>query len=351
MRIYIHIPFCDSKCGYCAFFSQTNQEYLIQDYFKALYKDIQYTLAIHNITYISSIFIGGGTPNVVPARYYESIFELLMPLCNIENANSSIEISIESNPNTLTQEWLETLCYFGVNRLSLGVQSFYSDKLILLQRAHSPRDIAHSFDLATRFLDNISLDMIYDCSLDSKFRLQDELAMALNLGISHISAYSLSIDKDSSFAKTNSNHLLRQESLGYVVRDFLCLNGALHYEVSNFALPKKCQHNLGYWNSEEYLGFGASAVSRVGTKRTYATKNLQGYIANPSYRIIEELSLRDLEFEEIFLGFRSEVGVRRKLLNQERLNIALSNNLCLEKDSRVYSKDFFIADELALYLC
>ncbi|RDU71580.1 coproporphyrinogen III oxidase family protein [Helicobacter aurati] len=364
MRIYIHVPFCDSKCGYCAFFSQTHQEHLIDDYFRALYHEIESNLSSYNIKHISSIFIGGGTPNLIKPQYYEKIFALLLPLCNLQDSpnnkackhedsnNSSLtEITIESNPNNLGFEWLHALHSFGVNRISLGVQSFYADKLALLQREHSLQDIQYAFDVITRIFDNVSLDLIYDCQLDSQHRLQHELESALQLGISHLSAYSLSIDKDSHFAKTNQHHLLRKESLGVFVRDFLCTNGALHYEVSNFAIPKKCKHNLGYWNSEEYLGFGASAVSRVGQNRKYAPKNLQKYIANPLHKTIEKLSKTDLEFEEIFLGLRSEVGVRETLLNQEKLPIVLNNKLCYKKDSRIYANNLFLADELTLYLC
>lgn len=345
MHIYIHVPFCDSKCGYCAFFSQIDSMDHMDSYFDSMAFEIKEGLRIHSIKNISSIFIGGGTPNLASPRHYEKIFSLLSPLYE-----QNIEISIESNPNSLSRQWLQEIKNMGVNRLSLGIQSFYSDKLALLERQHSPRDIEMALESASSIFDNISFDLIYDCALDSKSRLEKELEMALKLCPSHLSLYSLSIDKQSHFAINNKYEKLSKESLSSFVRDFLCDKGAKHYEVSNFALPKKCKHNLGYWSSEEYLGFGAGSVGRIGNNRFYAPKNLEAYISNPLQRKVEILSQKDLDFEEVFLGLRSIVGVRKELLESNRLELVLNEGLCFSIKDRIYAKDLFLADELALYL-
>lgn len=345
MLLYIHIPFCDSKCGYCAFFSQVNKEDMITPYFQALLKDIKYTLQHFNVKQITSIFVGGGTPNFVDSKHYIEIFRHLLPLCT-----SDCEITFEMNPNLLSHTWLEEIKNLGANRLSIGVQSFHNDKLQMLERVHTYDDIARAFDIAYNHINNISLDLIYDCKLDTQERMQYELESALKLPINHLSAYSLSIDSHSRFGDRQDHTLQSKESFGIFVRDFLQNNNFKQYEVSNFARVNKCKHNLGYWRGDIYLGVGASSVGRVDLIRYFAPANLEQYIANPTQRKKEYLSLNDLHFESIFMGFRSEIGVEKKLLNQTKLQYVIDDNLCYEYNDRVYANDFFLVDSIALYL-
>ncbi len=345
MHLYIHIPFCDSKCGYCAFFSKINQDDLIAPYFDALLKDLKHQIEYFNIKKLSSIFVGGGTPNFVDSKYYDKIFEVLKPLCIAD-----CEITLESNPNLLKESWLLHLKNLGLNRLSLGVQSFYADKLNMLERNHSIRDILHAFEIAHKHLSNISLDLIYDCKLDSKIRLEQEILNAINLKVNHISAYSLSIDPSSRFGKKKRYELQSNDGFGEFIKICLENHGFNQYEVSNFAYRNKCRHNLGYWRGNEYLGIGVSAVGRIRDIRYYTSPNLQNYIRNPLKKEKEYLSKKDLEFENIFLGLRSEIGVDKTILNKNKLKIVLDEGLCHESNQRIYSNNFFIADSLSLYL-
>ena len=345
MHLYIHIPFCDSKCGYCAFFSKTNQEHFIAPYFQALIKDLQYQLEHYKIQNVTSIFIGGGTPNFVDSRYSEPLFALLAPLCAEE-----CEITLESNPNLLTKEWLLDLKELGLNRLSLGIQSFYEDKLNLLERQHSQKDIIYACNLACKYIDNVSLDLIYDCALDSKERLKNELQYVLHLGIQHLSAYSLSIDKDSHFSRNNRHDTQSSESFGEFIRDYLYSYNFKQYEVSNFTDSKKCKHNLGYWNGNEYLGVGTSAVGRIGYERYTCIANIESYIQNPLQKHIEILNDNILQFEAVFLGLRSEVGVPKDIVDTQKLAIVCDEKLCYEDEQRIYATNLFLADSLALYL-
>ncbi|WP_285819260.1 radical SAM family heme chaperone HemW [Helicobacter bilis] len=345
MLLYIHIPFCDSKCGYCAFFSQINKENMIEPYFQALLKDIKHTLKHFSVKKITSIFVGGGTPNFVDSKHYREIFKLLTPLCA-----SDCEITFEMNPNLITHSWLSEIKGLGANRLSIGVQSFYDDKLQMLERVHSYDDIFRAFDIAYKHIENISLDLIYDCKLDTNKRIEYELESALKLPISHLSAYSLSIDSNSRFGDRKAYSLQSRESFGVLVRDFLQKKGFRQYEVSNFSYKNKCRHNLGYWQGKSYLGVGASSVGRVDSVRYFATPNLEQYITNPLQRKEEALSQNDLDFESIFMGFRSEIGVEKSLLNQAKLKYVIESNLCYEANNRIYANDFFLADSIALYL-
>ncbi len=345
MLLYIHIPFCDSKCGYCAFFSQVHKETMVEPYFQALLRDIQYTLAYFQVRCITSIFVGGGTPNFVNSKYYVPIFALLAPFCT-----KDCEITFEINPNLLHETWLSEIKTLGLNRLSIGVQSFYADKLQMLERVHVPKDIFKAFDTAQKYIDNISLDLIYDCVLDTNERIYYELESALKLPINHLSAYSLSIDAHSRFGDRQDYGLQAKESFGDVVRDFLHKHNFKQYEVSNFAYTNKCKHNLGYWKGAEYLGVGASAVGRVGCMRYFAPASLEQYIAYPLWRKEEHLSQDDLVFESVFMGLRSEVGVAKTLLKADKLEYVCEQNLCYEQNGRIYATDFFLADSLALYL-
>ena len=356
LLLYIHIPFCDSKCGYCAFFSQVNKENMIKPYFESLSKDIEHTLKYFSVEKITSIFVGGGTPNFVDSKYYLDIFRILTPFCV-----SDCEITFEMNPNLISNTWLNEIKSLGVNRLSIGVQSFYDDKLQMLERVHVYDDIFRAFDIAYKHIDNISLDLIYDCRLDTQYRIEYELESALKLPINHISAYSLSIDSNSRFGDRKDYSLQARESFGVFVRDFLRAKDFKQYEVSNFTLVNKCKsnkfqhdfkckHNLGYWRGDEYLGVGVSSVGRVDFVRYFAVSNLEQYIINPTKRKKELLSQNDLHFESIFMGFRSEIGVEKILLNQSKLKYVIENNLCYEYDNRIYTNDFFLADSIALYL-
>ena len=361
LHIYIHVPFCDSKCGYCGFFSQTDKGHLIADYFSALRADLGYQLESFGDldSKINTIFIGGGTPNAVDSIYYEDIFSLLSPFYS-----DNCEISIESNPNLITKNWLSDMKNLGINRISLGVQSFFSDKLELLERHHNATDTLNAIDLVRQYFDNISIDLIYNTALDSKKRLSEEIKTASALNLSHISAYSLSIDNNSHFAKFNRHDTRNSDNLSDFIRDLLRENNFMHYEVSNYCkldsnlLKNTCKHNLAYWAMDEYLGVGASSVGRVKNRRYTGAKNIESYIKNPTQKSIEILNENDLIFEEIFLGLRSILGVKSKVVREfcaknkttEKLKNLLKENVCYEKNGRIYASDLFMADNIVLYI-
>lgn len=341
MILYIHIPFCDSKCGYCAFNSLTNMISFKKQYIDALKIDL--SNAICNIDKLDSIFFGGGTPNTLNPNDYEEIFEILMPY--IDN---NTEITMELNPNKDTNA-LSEFKNLGINRFSIGVQSFREDKLKLLERNHNPK-IAYEFiNKAVKCDVSVSIDLIYDTKLDTKDSIILELKKANDLGIGHISCYALSIDEDSRFYKKNKNPTINK-TLCYTLKETLDNLGFYQYEVSNYAKNHKSKHNLAYWQSKEYIGVGLSAVGRIKNNRIYKQNNFESYIKNPKQYTIESLSDNDLRLERIFLGLRSEVGVKINDTNQEKLKILLQENKCIKKDNRIYSINYFISDEIALWL-
>lgn len=310
--------------------------------FKKQYlKALQIDLKEQNLFDIESVYIGGGTPNVLEAKDYENIFKLL-PSC--------VESTMELNPNASNIDTLKEFKALGINRFSIGIQSFIDKKLRLLERIHDTKTAIRFVENAIKCDVKVSIDLIYDTKLDSKDSLKYELELASSLGIGHISCYALSIDKDSRFYAKHKNPTL-ESSLCYELKEILDNLGFYQYEVSNYAKTHKSEHNLGYWAYKDYIGVGLSAVGKIGNKRYYKQSDFKSYIANPTFRDIELLSNNDIRLEQIFLGARSEIGIKKELIkNKERLEILLNEKKCSIKNGRILINNYFLADEIALWL-
>ncbi len=338
--LYIHIPFCDSKCHYCAFNSFTTNHHLKNDYLQALLQQLRFELERFRVKTIETIFIGGGTPSTMPIDAYETIFTLLEPYIK-----QTKEITIEANPSA-KEEWIEEIAQF-VTRISFGVQSFDEAKLKFLGRAHTPKMAMKSIEIAAKAgIKHINLDLIYDCALDSKELLKKDIQIALSLPINHISAYALTLEEGTPFA--GKNELKRDDvDLAYFVAQTIGQK-LPQYEVSNFGTPSL--HNLGYWKLKDYIGVGAGAVGFLKNRRFYPPADLHSYIHNPLAIEEELLKPADLRSEKIFLGLRSIVGVELSLLDPKRVNILLQEEKVERKEGRIYNKNLFLADEIALFL-
>lgn len=349
MLLYIHIPFCDSKCSYCAFNSYVDKYYLKDAYMSALYTQLEFELKRFSATKnsIETLFIGGGTPSTIEPKLYEKIFNLVRPFLS-----DDAEITIEANPNSATYEWLLGMYKLGVNRVSFGVQSFNQEKLKILNRAHTKEQAKNAVLNAKKVgFKNISLDLIYATLGDTKELLKEDIKTAFSLPINHISAYALTIEENTPF---ESKPYMSKESLKITEWFFneIQANGFKQYEISNFGTYKS-YHNLGYWKYKDYIGAGSGAVGKFNTKRFYPQVELQKYIKNPLDIREEELSAEDKKIEQIFLGFRSCVGVESKILNAEELKKAtlLVNEKKLKyKNDCFYNKNYLLADEIALFL-
>ena len=351
--LYIHIPFCDSKCNYCAFNSYTNLNHLKKDYFKAIKKQFLNDIEKFNIKEFETVFIGGGTPSTMPLSFYEKLFKFLKPF--LKNTK---EITIESNPNA-SFDWLKEIKNLGVNRISFGVQSFNDEKLKFLNRNHSSKLAIKTIENAKKAgFENINLDIIYATSLDNYELLKNDLRIIDSLPITHISAYSLMIEENTKwegdFSKRKEDEELEIWFIEEIKKRFT------QYEISNFGKP--CIHNLGYWKHKEYLGIGAGAVGFKKLKiengqwknfRYYTQKNVNEYIKNPTEYKYEFLNENDLKKEKIFLGLRSIVGFEEKILNKEekkRVKILINEKKLFKKENKIYSTDFLLADALSAYI-
>ena len=350
MLLYIHIPFCDSKCFYCAFNSYTSLHNLRQDYMKSLKIQLEYELKKQDKV-VETIFIGGGTPSCVDSLEYLDVINIIKPYMN-----KNIEITIEANPNSATKQWLQQIFDTGINRISFGVQSFDDDKLRFLGRNHNKTQAIDAINNAYQIgFKNINMDIIYDTSLDTKELLDNDLDIIKSLPINHISAYSLTLEEGTKFYNKSSVQIENVDLANHLFNQ-LKLFGFSQYEISNFALNNdaKSKHNLGYWKYKEYLGIGCGAVGCIENKRYYGIKNVQQYIDNPlEYEEIESLTLEDIVLEKVLLGFRSEVGASRDILtiNQNKnLQLLIDDNKLIVKESRIYNNNYMLADEIALYI-
>lgn len=310
---------------------------------------VENELKLKNKT-IETVFIGGGTPSSILALEYKEIFEIIQPYLE-ENA----EITVEANPNSATQSWLETMFFYGANRVSFGVQSFNDEKLKFLGRAHNATKAKEAIVLAKEVgYKRINCDLIYGVLNDTFESIQKDIDIINTLPIDHVSAYSLTIEEGTKFFAKSSVKIDDEELSGKIF-SYLEKSGFKQYEISNFAKEEAStsKHNIGYWQHKEYLGVGAGAVGYIAGQRLYPQKDLEKYIQNPFENEIEVLSHEEIKTEKILLGLRSLVGIELSLFNEKEnhkvMQLVEYEKIYIKND-RVYSKDFLLADELALYI-
>ncbi len=296
---------------------------------------------------IDTMFFGGGTPSTVEPELYEPIFDLVRPYLKTD-----AEITIEANPNSATKEWLDGMRKLGANRVSFGVQSFDTLKLKSLGRAHSQTQAVDAIENAHVLgFEHISLDLIYNFRGDTQALLQKDIDRAFSLPIDHISAYELTIEADTPFAKSPT---VRQEDemLARYVAESIKSKGFRHYEISNFG-SYQSRHNQGYWRLENYIGAGAGAVGFLNDRRYYPQTDIDAYIADPLVIKEEKLTPDDLLTEKLFLGLRSQIGVAKSLFSSpmgDRADFLVSKGKLHFDGGIYYNTDLFLADEIALYL-
>jgi oxygen-independent coproporphyrinogen-3 oxidase len=348
MLLYIHIPFCDSKCSYCAFNSYVDKFSLREAYMNALILQLKTELLRFKVSVnnpIETVFIGGGTPSTVEPSLYRALFELIYPYLA-----ANCEITSEANPNSATRSWLEGMFELGVNRLSFGVQSFNNEKLKTLGRAHHTQHALEAIRTATAIgYKHLSIDLIYGVRGDTKSLLKADIDQALTLPIDHISLYALTIEEETAFEKTPE---IAQEELDLTKWLFRALSesGFKQYEISNFG-KYQSRHNIGYWEHKPYIGLGSGAVGFLENHRYYPSKSVEHYIQNPLEITVETIEPDALLSEKLFLGFRSCVGVEEKLLHQKQkahAQLLAQEGMIQFKEGHYYNNDFLLADEIAL---
>ena len=388
--IYVHIPFCKSRCRYCDFFSTTQLERR-EDYAHAIIAEFNDRL--HLLTEpVRTIYFGGGTPSQMPVASLRMILECLLdgakrlqfsaqPYTTLHHTTPSyttlhhptqpytlhptlytlhnptlypspdeigdIELTLEANPGDITPEKARAWREMGFNRLSIGIQSFDDDLLHLICRRHTAQEALQAVATAQAAgFDNISIDLMYALPSQTMEQWQKDVQLALHLGIQHISTYGLIYEEGTALTKLLMDNRLQSvdEELEMRMYDYLVgqltANGFLHYEVSNFALPgRHSRHNSSYWNDTPYLGLGAAAHSYDGQHRQWNIADLDGYIrqalAHQLSPEIEHLSDEDRHTERVMLGLRTSQGVAKADIDMHKAKPYLEQGLLEDKGERV----------------
>ena len=326
LGIYIHIPFCLSKCPYCDFNSIVIDSELAEYYVNSLVKEIlSFSENQTENLGAETIYFGGGTPSILKVSQLGSIMKAVF---NSFDVKPVAEISLEVNPGTLTEEKAKDLKKLGFNRASLGVQSFKDEELKILGRAHDSKQAIKSYQLLRKYFDNLSLDSIFGIPGQNLNSWRENLKMASKLKPEHLSVYSLTIEEGTPY-----HHLWKQEKLSLPddeeVRKMYLLSINLlqkqeyrQYELSNFARKGfECQHNLRYWQGKEYLGFGAGAHSYYQGVRWGNVKNVKKYIEGCKngfsiFDFREKLTSSQKITEFILLGLRVAKGIDLRRLKE-----------------------------------
>lgn len=315
--IYIHIPFCKSKCAYCNFFSLVSEK-KINDYVNSLKREIVSRKDYLGGEKVKTIYFGGGTPSLLPTKYIDEILKILN---NNFDLVSNPEITLEANPDTIDKEQLFELKSLGINRISVGIQSFHDDDLKYLDRKHDSRHALQIIDdLKCVGFEKLTLDLIYGIPTLTEEKWNKNLDIFFSTGISHLSAYALTVEPKTILGQRIEKGDLQDVNEEETVRHYEILvdrtkeNGFEHYEISNFAKQGcRSQHNSIYWNDEKYLGLGPSAHSYDGNSRQWNISNLTKYIQlinseSECYYEKEILSTEDKFNEYVMTSLRTSWG-------------------------------------------
>lgn len=323
ISIYIHIPFCERKCSYCAFVSFCLSKSERERYINSLLDEIE---NFSTTKKVKSIYLGGGTPSLLSK---DEIFAIFSKLRENFDIDETAEITIEVNPNSVDEEKLRAYKAVGINRISVGVQSLSNKTLKSIGRLHTKEEAIEKLKLIGKYFDNISADLILGLSGEkSVVKYAKEL---IKLNVKHISSYMLEIHENTKLYLEVQDKKYRPldekgltKSYDKLVK-FLKKCGFRQYEISNFALADyESKHNLNYWNYGEYVGFGVSAHSFLSHKRMANADTLQGYYKRERK---EEKIINDMEIEErIMLGLRCYIGVDISTLKKLGYDIQKNDN-------------------------
>lgn len=366
--LYIHVPFCDHKCIYCDFYSIITSDN-IQSFLQALKKEVDFFSAQYsNDKNYTSIFFGGGTPSLMHPDYLHSIITHLKNKFTIDD---NAEITMEMNPGTVDKEKLRRFKEMGINRISIGIQSFDEDELKFLTRIHNRKTAIQTvYTAADVGFDNISIDLIFNLPNQTKEKLIENLNIAIELPIKHISTYSLILEHGTILNKMVLDGKVTMQDNDYdaglyeTTIDYLLSNDFYQYEVSNFAKPDfECVHNNAYWKYRDYLGLGTSAHSFINGKRWWNFSSLKKYIheielKGHAIKNSEKITEPQLHDEYVMLALRSSglnlIEYRKKFddswikKNYNYFELLKNENLITSNNDiiKLTSKGYAICDEI-----
>lgn len=331
--VYVHVPFCLHHCGYCDFSLVANRDHLIPQYLQALDNELQaHRRMVGDLVEVDTVFVGGGTPTHLSPEILQTLFSLIFEHFR---PTTDAEISVEANPDGLDDTRLGVLRKNGVNRLSLGVQSFDDTVLRTLERTHASSQAMETVRRCQEWIPSVSLDLIFGVPGQTLLSWQQTLKAAIALPVRHMSTYGLTFEKDTPFYRREQHGQLkrvpdvleRQMYLDAIAQ--LTDAGFRHYEVSNFARPGfQCRHNMVYWQADEYYAFGPGAASYLNGVRRTNVRSVVRWLRSwqrgeSAVEDCEELSNEEKAREAIMLAFRLREGLNLPAF-QERFNVSFA---------------------------
>ncbi|RJQ45556.1 MAG: radical SAM family heme chaperone HemW [Gaiellales bacterium] len=355
-HLYIHVPFCQTRCHYCDFFSTGGSGARAQAYLAALLHELHESCAL--LGRLETVYVGGGTPTFAGSDFLTGLLEAVAPL-----VADGVEVTVEANPASLDGLLAQALASAGVTRISLGAQSFDPRLRERIGRKGSVDGIAAAASaVRDSGIDGLGLDMLFALPGQTAEMLSRDLERALELAPDHISCYELTVARDSVLAKLEGEALeLAQARAGEfygLVSGKLEAAGYRWYETSNYARPgSECRHNLACWSGDDYLGIGAGAWSTVGSRRWRNIADLEGYIASPGAgRVSEPLDRRQKLAEALMLGLRKADGVEldrvKEVVDAGQLADLTLNGFVAEDGARIFltRAGRFVANEVCARL-
>jgi len=315
--LYVHIPFCKTKCPYCDFYSITKLS-LLDAWLEALSKEA--AMYRHAFGVFDSLYLGGGTPSILDNRQMEKLIKTIRQYFTI---TQDAEVTIEINPDDITAEKLQCWRACGINRISVGVQSFNNDELVFLKRRHSATDAKRSIELVVSAgFENFGIDLMFGLPGQTEEILMRNLQNALIFEPKHLSCYQLTLEERTPYGRLKAEGRLvppgenKEKRFFVLTSDYLKSKGFIHYEISNFAktVQYESRHNKKYWQHTQYLGLGPAAHSFKDNRRWWNHRSVERYckeIAKEKKPVdgFETLSDEQLRLERLFLGFRTKYGV------------------------------------------
>jgi putative oxygen-independent coproporphyrinogen III oxidase len=360
--LYLHVPFCLTRCGYCDFNTYAGLDHLADGYVDALRREAELAAPAWEGVEFASVFFGGGTPTTLPAR---TLVKLLDDLRGLLDVVPGAEITSEANPDTVDVPYLAALREGGVSRLSMGVQSFDPAVLRSLERVHSPDSARRAFAAARRSgHDNVNLDLIYGADGETLDSWQRTLEEALAMGPEHLSCYALTIEPATPLGRKVAAGLVPapdpdlQADMYDAACDVLPAAGYVHYEVSNWAKPGfECVHNQGYWEGRPYLGLGAGAHSYRDGRRWWNIRPPQQYMSEVAAGRLpmggdEVLTEGERRLERLLLGLRTAQGVPERWVDASGVATFEAEGLAERRNGRFVLTDRgqMLANEIVLSL-
>lgn len=345
--VYIHIPFCDTICSYCDFCKIYYNEKMVDNYLDSLEEEIK---SLYKDEIIETIYIGGGTPSSLNIKQLEKLFEIIK-IFKTEN----LEFTIECNIENITEEKIKLFKNYGVNRISVGIQTLNKKYIRFLNRNHKKEEVFEKISMIKRYIKNINVDLIYAIPNQTLQELKDDLNEFLKLDVNHISTYSLIIEKHTKLYNNKIENI--DDELDFKmyeeILEILKENNYNHYEISNFAKNGyESRHNLTYWNNEFYYGFGLGASGYVDNKRYTNTYNMTKYLKRIYLKEQNKLFFNETIENEFILGFRKLRGINiQKFYYKygfDPLNIDLVKSL-IEKKDLLYVEPYLKVNPQKIY--